>query len=195
VKLKKATLSTSPAVTTTSPPTRIFPSNALTGPVGSTWAAAGEPAASSEARISRQTGRLKFNTLPGAERAEAPCSYDIRMTATRRAHLIFSLQQARELLPDVKHFTAEAVRRAESLAAQLHGLAEADPEYQTLSAALRDVVNGWADQIRSLGLEANGLWLVDFDNGEGYYCWCYPEAAITHYHAYDGGFAGRVTIQ
>jgi hypothetical protein len=108
---------------------------------------------------------------------------------------IFSLQQASELLPHVKHLTADAVRQAESLAAQLHGLAEDDPDHVTLSAALRDVVTGWAEELRSLGLEAKGLWLVDFDNGDGYYCWCYPEAAISHYHAYEEGFAGRLKIQ
>jgi hypothetical protein len=108
---------------------------------------------------------------------------------------IFSLEQARALLPQVKHVTADAVRRAESLASQLHGLPEDDPEHATLSAALREVVNGWVEQVQALGLEAKGLWLVDFDNGEGYYCWSYPEPTITHYHSYDAGFAGRITIQ
>ena len=108
---------------------------------------------------------------------------------------IFSLQQARELLPQVKHVTADAVRRAESLAAQLNGMPEDDPEHLTLSAALRDVVNGWAEQLNSIGVHAKGLWLVDFDNGEGYYCWCYPEETISHYHGYDEGFAGRMKIQ
>lgn len=108
---------------------------------------------------------------------------------------VFSLQQAQELLPRVKHLTADAVRRAESLASQLHGLAEDDPEHATLSAALREVVNGWAEEVQGLGLEAKGLWLVDFDNGEGYYCWCYPEDAVHHYHGYDDGFAGRMRIQ
>jgi hypothetical protein len=108
---------------------------------------------------------------------------------------IFSLQQARELLPHVKHVTADAVRRAESLASQLNGLAEDDPQHVSLTAALRDVVNTWAADVRSLGLEAKGLWLVDFDNGEGYYCWCYPEDTVAHYHGYDDGFAGRTRIQ
>ena len=108
---------------------------------------------------------------------------------------IFSLQQARELLPHVKHVTADAVRRAETLAAQLSGMAEDDPEHVALSAALRDVVNGWAEQLTSIGVEAKGLWLVDFDNGDGYYCWCYPEETIAHYHTYDAGFAGRMKIQ
>jgi hypothetical protein len=108
---------------------------------------------------------------------------------------IFSLQQARELLPRVKHMTADAVRRAESLAAQLHGLHEEDPDHANLSAALRDVVNGWAEDVQALGLEAKGLWLVDFDNGEGYYCWCYPEETVAHYHGYEEGFKGRLRIQ
>jgi hypothetical protein len=109
-------------------------------------------------------------------------------------HAIFSLEQARELLPQVKHVTADAVRRAETLAAQLHGLAEDDPEHRTLSAAMREVVDGWADQVQGLGLEAKGLWLVDFDNGNGYYCWCYPESTISHYHSYNDGFDRRLKI-
>ena len=114
---------------------------------------------------------------------------------TPEARPIFSLQQARELLPHVKHVTADAVRQAESLATQLHRVAEGDPEHATLAAALRDVVNGWAEQVQALGLEVKGLWLVDFDNGEGYYCWCYPEETVAHYHGYDDGFAGRMKIQ
>jgi hypothetical protein len=107
---------------------------------------------------------------------------------------IFTLQQARELLPQIKHLTADAVRRAESLASQLQGLGEDDPAHVQLSSALRDVVSAWADEVRALGLEVKGLWLVDFDNGEGYYCWCYPEETITHFHGYDEGFAGRIRI-
>jgi hypothetical protein len=108
---------------------------------------------------------------------------------------IFSLEQARELLPRVKHMTADAVRRAEILAAQLHAVHEDEPEHATLVAALRDVVNGWAEELQTLGAEPKGPWLVDFDNGDGYYCWCYPEPSITHYHGYSDGFAGRVKIQ
>jgi hypothetical protein len=108
---------------------------------------------------------------------------------------IFTLSEAKELLPRVKHMTAEAVRRAEMLASQLQNIADDDPEHDTLSAALRDVVNRWADELQTLGAEPKGLWLVDFDNGEGYYCWCYPEPGIAHYHGYSDGFAGRMKIQ
>jgi hypothetical protein len=108
---------------------------------------------------------------------------------------IFTLQQACELLPAVKHLTADAVRRAETLASQLHGMSDEDPEHATLSAALGDVLTVWAEELQTLGVEAKGPWLVDFDNGEGYYCWCYPEETVAHYHGYDDGFAGRIKIQ
>jgi hypothetical protein len=107
----------------------------------------------------------------------------------------FSLDQARELLPAVKHLTADAVRETELLASQLQGLPEEDPDFEGLSLALKEVVERWVDEVRTLGLEAKGLWLVDFDNGQGYYCWSYPEPTISHYHGYDEGFAGRMSIQ
>jgi hypothetical protein len=108
---------------------------------------------------------------------------------------IFSLAQARELLPQVKLLTADAVVRAEAVSAELQRLPEADPAHAQLSAALREIVDNWADAVRAMGLEAKGLWLVDFDNGEGYYCWKYPEPVISHYHGYEDGFAGRMPIQ
>jgi len=117
------------------------------------------------------------------------------MTSSADVPQIFSLDQACQLLPQVKHVTADAVRQAESLAGQLRGLAEDDPEHESLSAALKDVVETWAEAVQSLGLEAKGPWLVDFDNGEGYYCWCYPEPTVAHYHGYDEGFSGRTRIQ
>jgi hypothetical protein len=117
------------------------------------------------------------------------------MQTSQKGASIFSLAEARALLPRVKHTTADAVRRAESLAARLHGVSENDPQHTALSEAMREVVNGWADEIVALGLEPKGLWLVDFDNGEGYYCWCYPEPGIMHYHGYAEGFAGRMKIQ
>ena len=36
--------------------------------------------------------------------------------------------------------------------------------------------------------------LVDWDAGDGYFCWRYPEPALAHFHGYEEGFAGRVPI-
>jgi hypothetical protein len=81
------------------------------------------------------------------------------MTQTADPSPIFSLSQASELLPQVKHLTADAVRRSEALASQLRGLAEDNPEHSTLSAALRDVVSGWAAEVQALGLQAKDFGL------------------------------------
>jgi hypothetical protein len=110
------------------------------------------------------------------------------------AERIFSLTDACQMLPAVKAFTAEAVRQVERLASRLQAVPDTDPQHDELNAEIADVVNQWADTVREAGLEAKGLWLVDFDNGEGYYCWCYPEETVGHFHDYDDGFAGRVKI-
>ena len=111
------------------------------------------------------------------------------------SRLIFSLDQARALLPAVRQLTADAVIRADAIAGELQKVPEDDPARAQLSEALREIVNGWADAVRALGVEVKGLWLVDFDNGEGYYCWKYPEDTVAHYHGYEEGFAGRMSIQ
>jgi hypothetical protein len=116
------------------------------------------------------------------------------MTASKTERRTFSLHDAARLLPSVKLVTAEAVREAELLASALRKHGESDPRHQELSDELNAVVRRWASRIEDLQLEPKGLWLVDFDNGEGYYCWQYPEDAITHFHGYDEGFAGRMKI-
>jgi len=108
---------------------------------------------------------------------------------------IFTLGEARELLPTVQQLTAEAVQQAATLADRLQHLAEDDPVRDRLGVSLNEVVSGWAGRLQELGLEVKGLWLVDFDNGDGYYCWAYPEHSLSHYHGYEDGFAGRMTIQ
>jgi len=106
----------------------------------------------------------------------------------------FSLEEARRLLPSVKLVTAEAVREAEELSRELRLQGEAHPNHEALTAQMDRVVSRWASRLKELQVEAKGLWLVDFDNGDGYYCWQYPEEAITHYHGYDEGFSGRMKI-
>lgn len=106
----------------------------------------------------------------------------------------FSLNEARALLPDVKALTADAVRRVEDLAASLQRMSETDSSRDAVESRIEGAIRDWTMAIEELGLEAKGLWLVDFDNGQGYYCWCYPEESVSHFHDYDGGFRGRMKI-
>jgi hypothetical protein len=112
----------------------------------------------------------------------------------QQARRQFSLVEARALLPQVKAVTAEAVRTVEQLNASMERLPEDDTQRAALSTAIERTIHEWSDAIIALGLEAKGLWLVDFDNGQGYYCWCYPEETVSHFHDYDTGFRGRMKI-
>ncbi len=102
------------------------------------------------------------------------------------ARKIFSYAEARALVPEVRRLTEEAYR---TLAA-----AGLDPE-QPDRDRVRQILGRWAEEMQQRGLSVKGPWLVDFDNGAGYYCWRYPEPRLLYWHSYTAGLAGRLPIQ
>ena len=104
------------------------------------------------------------------------------------ARTIFTYDEAAALLPEVRRLTEEAHARVEALAESAGAAGEA------AQAEADDVVSGWARAIAGIGVEVKGLWLVDFDNGSGYYCWKFPEPGLHFYHGYEDGFRGRLRI-
>ena len=113
------------------------------------------------------------------------------MAEEERRH--WSLATARAIVGEVRRRTAEAVERA-GLEAAAQGPV-GDPERVALEQELTRAVGGWVRAMEALGVEVKGPWLVDFDNGRGYYCWRWPEEQLEYFHGYDEGFAGRVRIQ
>ncbi len=116
------------------------------------------------------------------------------MESQQPGRRIFSLTEARALLPRVKAVTADAVWQVDRLTADLQQISDPHTRRADLESTIETAVRDWARAIEAMGLEAKGLWLVDFDNGQGYYCWCYPEETVSHFHDYDGGFRGRMKI-
>lgn len=108
---------------------------------------------------------------------------------------VWSLDTARALLPEVRERTGEAVGAVEVLEARREKLEPDDPARRALERELAAAVGGWVRAMEALGVEVKGPWLVDFDNGRGYYCWRWPETKLEYFHGYDEGFAGRVRIQ
>jgi len=106
----------------------------------------------------------------------------------------FSLDEARDLLPVVRRVTKHAQEEIDRLATQL-SVAKEQARKDELEEAVQSRFRAWMDQIKRLGCEAKGAWLVDFDNGEGYYCWSYPESSLAHFHGYREGFGGRTPLQ
>ena len=105
----------------------------------------------------------------------------------------WSLETARALLPEVRKRTAAAVPAVERM---LSERSDVDgPERAEIDARLRSEIGRWAREMEALGVEVKGLWLVDFDNGSGYFCWKWPEERIGWFHGYEDGFSGRTPIQ
>lgn len=106
----------------------------------------------------------------------------------------FSLDEAKTFLPVIRRVTETAYERVKLLSTQLSYLS--DPaKREEIEKKVSSTFQDWYDKIRKLGCESKGLWLVDFDNGEGYYCWHYPEEDLNHFHGYFDGYQGRVKIQ
>ncbi len=107
----------------------------------------------------------------------------------------WTLESARAMLPEVRDRTAQAVPEVEKLLAEREALDSGSEQHVDVEARIRVQVGRWARSMEALGLEVKGLWLVDFDNGSGYYCWKWPEVELEYFHGYEEGFAGRVRIQ
>jgi hypothetical protein len=107
---------------------------------------------------------------------------------------VFTLDAARAMLPRIQELTAVAAGELDPLMQQLEAVDENAPEHARLHDSITSIVTAWAEAVQDLGAEAKGLWLVDFDAGNGYYCWKHPESTVSHYHGYDDGFAGRMKI-
>ena len=110
------------------------------------------------------------------------------MDETQTEKRIFTYAEAKALLPRVQQLTQEAYDRVERLLENSTQVAHTREQAQS-------IVNAWASEMGALGLDIKGLWLVDFDNGSGYYCWKHPETSLDYYHTYEEGFTGRVRIQ
>lgn len=107
---------------------------------------------------------------------------------------IFTYQEALSTFASVRDRTSIAVKNIEALVHGVQSRDEMERRRRELETAYQSIVEGWAEDMKSMGCEVKGLWLVDWDSGDGYYCWRYPEESLAHFHTYEEGFAGRLPI-
>lgn len=104
---------------------------------------------------------------------------------------IFTLHEAEMLLPLIRFITAQA---HDALAPVLESMQARMHHHETLSQQEKRyeaIVQRWINKMERLGVVVSGLWLLDFDTGDGYLCWRYPEMALGFYHGYTQGFGQR----
>ena len=108
---------------------------------------------------------------------------------------VFSLSEAQELIPVVCKITKMYSQQVESLIRQIDAVGASNDEItQRLEKQVNELVESWQTKIEKLGGLTRGLWLADFDSGDGYFCWKFPEDRIEFWHGYSEGFSGRVKV-
>lgn len=108
---------------------------------------------------------------------------------------VFTLEEAREILPVVRRITDDANSKIKVLVLSLESVRETNPERaKEIEDKINNVVQEWQTKVEKLGADGKGLWLVDFDCGTGYLCWKFPEDRLDHFHSYTDGFQGRIKI-
>ena len=105
---------------------------------------------------------------------------------------IFSFEEARELIAEVRERTAAADEQLAALRTKVEQVPPHSTRAVKLNEWINTLINQWAEDIMELGALPKGLWTVDFDSGDGFfYCWTLDEPDLTHFHLYEEGFVGR----
>jgi len=104
---------------------------------------------------------------------------------------VFTLAEAEQLFPLVRSITEEAWRELEPVRTRLESMVPSNPRARDVEREYEAIVKRWMAKMARLGLVVKGLWLVDFDTGDGYLCWKFPELRIGYFHGYQEGFSGR----
>lgn len=95
----------------------------------------------------------------------------------------FTEEEAQGLLPTVKRITVHAAMEAEKITDQLRFIPRDEPIFNRLSSELDLVIRRWAIKISKLGLKPSGIWIVDFDAGEGLYTWRLGDEQVSYFSA------------
>lgn len=108
---------------------------------------------------------------------------------------VFTLTEAQALFPLVRRLTQGAYQELEPVRRALEAMVPTNPSILDVERQYEAIVKRWVGKMERLGLVVKGLWLVDFDTGDGYLCWKFPELRIGYYHGYHGGYSNRVPLR
>ncbi|MDC0947827.1 DUF2203 family protein [Gammaproteobacteria bacterium] len=110
--------------------------------------------------------------------ADTPSNSSIVAIGYQPGGRIFTMEEAKALLPTLLRLTAQAARDAAPYREQLARMLPDDPQVTRISQQLQPILERWKQQVESLGLVTYGLWRVGFETGRGYFAWEYPEGRL-----------------
>lgn len=108
---------------------------------------------------------------------------------------VFSFQDISELLPIVLRITKQYSEKVSKLITKLEHVRHQDHNVNEIESEINSLIQEWQIKVEKLGAITKGLWIADFDSGDGYFCWKFPEDKIMFWHGHRDGFSGRKPIR
>ena len=108
---------------------------------------------------------------------------------------VWTFREAKVMFPVIREITEEYFALVKELEDVIKNTIMPENEMEDLEQEAKKLKIEWAREINKREVDVKGLWLVDFDNGKGYYCWKIGEKDLMYEHSYEEGFAGRKPIK
>lgn len=96
---------------------------------------------------------------------------------------LFNLDEAQSLLLLVRKVTERHAAELEPLQSRLDRMLSNDPRRVAVEREFERSISIWRGKVARLGGHAAGLWVVEFDVGEGFLSWRYPELQIAYFRS------------
>lgn len=112
------------------------------------------------------------------------------------ARAFFNIEEAQQLLPIVFKITKKYSEEVTALMDRIHLIDGKSPQLEDkIELQINELIQDWQNKMTKLGALPKGLWLLDFDSRDGYFCWKYPERKIQYWHQYKDGFSKRINVE
>lgn len=96
----------------------------------------------------------------------------------------FTKEEAESLLPIIRRITDRAAEDAKEIHEQLKFVPGDEPLHKRLHMEMDRIIRRWAIKVSQLGCEPRGIWLVDFDAGDGCFSWRIGDESLSYFHPY-----------
>lgn len=96
---------------------------------------------------------------------------------------LFTLADAQRVLPSIIKVTRTHSEALQPWQAKLDRMLSNDPRRPVIEREYERLVSVWRGKIKRVGARAAGLWVVEFDVGDGALSWRYPELQIAHFRS------------
>lgn len=112
-----------------------------------------------------------------------------------RRDKLFNLDEASALLPLIQSLTQQHRLELEPKQTRLTKLLANDPRRGVFEQEYQESVSTWKNKIELLGAKVCGLWIVEFNVGDGAICWRHPELSLHYFRPAGDAFSERVVLQ